>query len=489
MTNMYTKREVTSGLFWSSMNMASHFGVSLLVKLVLAYYLLPEHFGLIGMAATATALTAVFADMGIGAALIQKKGENLQPIHWTSAFWFNLMINLISFCFMLIVVSPLAAHYFGELRLHILIVGLSISLLIQPFYFIHRIRLQKEMKFKQTFVPNITGSICGGLAGITMAVKGFGVWSFVGQGLASALVQVPIYWLMVRWYPRFQFSLTRTKDLMSFGIYDTGIRLLGFGYNHLNIIILGAIFSPVVVGYFAFARGLTLALLNPINGLIKKVLFPFFSGIQDELSRIKSYHLTQIRYVTGIIFPFSVGISLLAHDVLNSVWGDKWLGAVFPVQILSAFIAVMAMGGTPAIILKSVGKMKESLILQIIRFVLIKTPIVIIGGVFFGFPGFLYALLLSQLIIFFIDFCFIRKIINLRFINICSQIFVPSISSAIMAICLYSLKSSISSDSIETLLFYGVFGIVSYSILFLGLNRLSYKFLGAQVIFWKGLYL
>ena len=472
---MITKKTVATGLFWSGMNMFARLGMSLVIKLVLAYYLLPEHFGLIGMAAAAMALLQVFADMGVGSALIQKRNEDLQPIHWVSAYWFNIAVNWVCFALMVFVVSPLSVVFFGEEELSILIIGLSFSLLLNPFYFVHRVRLNKELKFRQTFIVNFTGHIFGGGVGILMAVNGFGALAFVGQGLASNFVILPLFRLMVRWKSTYQFSFHHILDLMSFGMYDVGIRLFGYAYSHLNILILGVLLNPAAVGYFVFARSLTLAVIDPINKLFRKVFFPFFSNIQVDRKRIKRYHLTQIRYVTAFVFPFCAGVILLSPDILYAVWGEKWMAAVFPVRILSAFVAVLATGGTPAVVLKSVGKVRSVLNLQIIRFFVVKIPFVFVGAKLYGFQGFLVMLLLSQVVILIIDYFFVRRAIDLHLREFAIQIVNPVLGTGIMVLVLLFFTTDFPKALVPQPCFDVFIGIGIYFLAFFALNRLFHK--------------
>lgn len=61
-------------------------GVRAATTLTLAFFLLPEHFGLIGMARAALAIVCIFSDTGIDAALIQKDDNELTQEHWQGAF-------------------------------------------------------------------------------------------------------------------------------------------------------------------------------------------------------------------------------------------------------------------------------------------------------------------------------------------------------------------------------------------------------------------
>jgi len=225
---MFTKEQVINGLSWEGAAMVVQYGIRLLIKLVLAHYLLPEHFGLIGMAGVLVSLVAAYTDLGIGAALIQRSKDKLTSLHWVSVFWFNLAVSWVGFAIIVFILSPLSVTYYGEELLGPLSIGISLGLLWSPLTFIHLLKLKKAMKFKDLFFIYSMSVFLGGFVAIAMAYYGFGVWSFIGQSVSASLVQVPMAWLIVKWKPKLRFSFEAVKDLLAFGGYDILVRLIGF---------------------------------------------------------------------------------------------------------------------------------------------------------------------------------------------------------------------------------------------------------------------
>jgi O-antigen/teichoic acid export membrane protein len=462
-----SKEKVASGFVYSVLGIGSKLGLNILVKLLLAYYLLPEHFGIIGMAVAAAALVEAIKDMGIGAALIQRKSSQLEERHWNSAYWFNFIMAWSSYAIISLVIAPLAVSYFEVPILQLVIMAMSASLLWSPVYFVHRIRLQKELKFKQVFIANFSGHLSGAIAGVTMAFLGGGVWSFVGQHLSAALVTAFAYRLMTKWAPRRQFDRKALGDLLSFGLFDVGIRLLAYAYSHLNIIIIGGFLTPVAVGIFSFARIFTLSLIDPINRLFKRVYYPFFAKIQDDRERIKRYHLAQIKYVTLLVFPLAVGFMIVVDDFLAAFFGTKWAAAAFPIRLMMVFIVLMALGGTPAIVLKSVGKVALTFRLQLVRSVIFKIPLTIVGIYWGGLDGFVLGLAFSQLAILLIDYLAVSKEIDLKVREWFFAITTPLISAGVMGASLVLLDKLKWENSVAHLVFLGVVAGSVYMVAFI----------------------
>jgi teichuronic acid exporter len=469
----FTRKHVTTSLVWKTSEIFFSVVVNLVVKLALAYLLEPEHFGLIGMAFVFVAFVELFADLGFGASLIQRKESDLTPAHWNSVFWCNLLVNWAGFMLIVFWVSSLAAIYYGDEILESIVIGISVSLIWTPLIFIQRIKLNKAMEFKKLFVIQSTSIIIGGIVALLMALNGFGVWSLVGQGVSSSLTMLLITWMAVKWRPELSFDIKAVKDLFSFGVYDMSLRIVGFSHLHANILILGGLFNPLIVGYFVFAQIFTINVFKPINKIFKKVYFPLFSNIQDNRILIKKYYLRQIQYITAFLHPLNVGLILLAPDFITLIWGEKWVGAIYPLQYLAIFVSLIAAGGEIGPILKGIGKIKKLFYVHIIRFVVIKIPIIIIGALLYGFEGFLFGIVLSQIVILFVNYMAIKNHIDLRGIDLIKSNIGGLIGASVMGCVIYVLQYMQPQRDLIFLILLSIFGVIVYIFAYYILGKIS----------------
>src|SRR5690606_32899101 len=123
-------------------------GTGLVVRLILARLLLPEHFGLIGMAVVFTGFVSTLNELGMAAALIQRKKREIRDIHFDVAFWSTLATGAITLLLMATVVGPLAARFYGEPMLAPVISALSIPLVLHPMVLIPRTQLLRALDYR-----------------------------------------------------------------------------------------------------------------------------------------------------------------------------------------------------------------------------------------------------------------------------------------------------------------------------------------------------
>lgn len=406
-----TKKHVISGMTWNGLSLFVSQGLNMAVKLLLAYYLLPEHFGLIALASVTVNLVAMYVDMGLGAALIQRKYDDLRPEHWNVGFFLNMTISWLGFGIIALIIAPIAAKYYKTPDIKSLAILLSLPLLWSPISFIHRIKLTKAMMFRNLFFAQTFSAIIGGIIGISMAINDCGIWSIAGQSLGFSLVSTLFITTQVKWMPSCVFSVQAAKDLFSFGLLDFGARLVGMFNNEVSVFIIAYFFSPVLVGTFYLANNLTVRFIKPINKIISKVFFPFFSEIKSDRNRILKYFTAQVSFTAFILFPVFGGLIAIAKP-LCELLGEKWLLAIWPIRYLSLTLIVVILPGIPTNVFKGLGKMKLYFIANLVKYVFVRFLLILVCIVWLGFKGFFLGYFLSQVINAFIDFYFLKRFIG-----------------------------------------------------------------------------
>ena len=458
---LFSKKHVIKGLTWQTLSMGLTYAVQLLTKLILVFFLLPEHFGLIGMATVAVSLLTAYSDGGVRSALIQRKNDLTRSEHWYTAFWLNFLGSMFCFVIISVFLAPLAAWYFKQPIIRPLTIFLSLSFIWNPLGFIPDAMLSKAMDFKKLFFVNLASVLSGGIVGVTLAIHGYGVWSIAVQMVIASAVRVLVLFFLQPWRLRFVYSKTALRELFGFGIYDLLARLFGFFNTQTNILIVGYFFSPALVGAFVLANTLTIRFLNPIVSTFKKVFFPFFSGIQDDPSRIRTYYSAQIAFASFILFPIFSGLCVVSEP-LCTILGEKWGSAVLPIRLLSIQGLIVAFTSAPATVYKSSGYVRTSMYLNLFKYIGVRFPLTIVGSWRFGFMGFLTAQIVSQLCISAIDFYFLKRIIDFRFSQVLREIKGTILSTVFMVLSLMIVSAMTNMKSVSELIFLILAGCVAY---------------------------
>jgi O-antigen/teichoic acid export membrane protein len=322
---MSLTQKTLGGFFWAFLERFGTQTLQMVIFIVLARILAPEAFGLIGMLAVFIAVSQSLTDSGFGQALIQKKDTD--EIDYSSVFYINLVVS--SFVYLLLYVSaPYIASFYNEPMLVDLVRVLSLRFIISAFSMVQIAKLTKEVRFKELMVAKLPSTLLGGVAGITAAMKGFGVWSLVIQQLTDVTAYSLQVWIQSKWIPKWLFDWKRVKSLFDFGSKMMIEGVLSAIYRNIYELMIGRFFSTAEVGFYTQANKLKQVPVQNVSSTLGRVTFPILAEIQNDNVRLKSAYKKVVRQIFLIISPIMVAGIVLAEPLFRMVLTEKWLPAV-----------------------------------------------------------------------------------------------------------------------------------------------------------------
>jgi teichuronic acid exporter len=461
------KLTLKSGILWNSVQLVVNQVFGFAVKLVLAKLLLPEQFGLIGMASVFIGFVQILNDIGIGAALIQRKSDTLRKEHYSTAFWTGLVWAVVLYCIIVFIVGPIAAVFYEQPMLTKLVPVLSLGILSSPINLVHKAQLTRSMDFKRIALIENTSNIMSGLLALLLAYSGAGVWSLAFNSIASLIIAVPLYFRASRWVPSFTWEKQAFKDIFGFGIYTTGTNVVNYWMLNVDYLLIGKFFSPVVLGIYTLAFLLTDVFRMKMMAVINTVMYPWFSQKQDDLENTVKYYSKVIFYNCLISYPVMIFLIVLAEPFIISFFGEKWIDAIVPLRILALSVMFhIVISGNNALI-RGRGMPGLEFKLQLIKSA-IYLPMLFAGIYYFGIIGAAWVVLINKVIaIFFAQYALkISLKINTNMVLI-KAIAVPSISAIVAGTGCYFLEFVLHANYI----FSGVCMVVLYGFTAIVLKR------------------
>lgn len=436
------KGKVVSGVLWSVLQLGINKFFALAIKLILAKLLFPEQFGLVGMAAVFTSFVQVFNELGIGAALVQRKDEYLRESHFHTAFWTGVVWSVGIFLLVSLVAAPLAAAFYDEPLLKNLIPVLSIGVLSSPVNIVHRAQLTKQMNFKKlAFISNASTIFSGTLA-LVLAFLGAGVWSLVFNSVAGFIIAMPLYFRATKWTPKLIWEKQAFKDIFGFGVYTTGTSFLNNVLSNLDYLLIGKLVGASALGVYTFAFVLTDTFRNQFTTMMNKVMYPVYGRHQDDPVLLKKYYLKVLTYNSVIIYPIMVFLIILGEPLILSFFGSKWQGSVVPMKILAFSVMIHLLVSGHASLLRGLGQPKLELKLQFFKSVFLYAPLIAIGVYKYGIIGAAWACVVYKVLEVILAQYYLKKLVDVSFRELMGHLRPPLLASAagfIVAMALYRL--------------------------------------------------
>jgi len=333
-------------------------------NVILARILAPEIFGVYAIVSFVVQFFSTFGDVGVGAALIQKRGE-LNKQELSSTFWLQQVL-VWTVVVLAMVAAPLALKIYPSLpeRGIWLIRAMSVSMLFSSLKTIPAILMERNLEFNKIAWVDIAENLGFQLVAISLAYAGFEEWSFVIAAVVRGVLGAVIIYLLTTWRPTFEYSYEAIKELVRFGLPYQGNNILGFIKDAVTPLFVGAYAGPAAVGYVNWARTLAFAPLM-LSESFSRVSFPAFSKIQHDKELLARAIERSIRNMTLVMFPITAIMIVLGFEITRVIFTDKWLPGIWafyfyctsPLAIgitLPMYSAILSLGKSK-ILLKMTG--------------------------------------------------------------------------------------------------------------------------------------
>lgn len=349
---------------------------------VLARLLAPHDYGVAGMVLVVSGLVYIFADLGLGTALVQRQelsDDDRSTVFWTAAAT-GIVLTLVGFA----LAGP-AASFYGEPAVKPLFEAFSLSFVVTAVSTTHTALLTREMNFRTLELRKMASFAVGAVVGIVLAILGAGAWALIAQQLAIAVVSTILLVVLAPWRPRLVFSLASLRSVARFSGNVFGTQLLFYANRNLDNLLVGRFLGPAALGAYSLSYNVMLLPFSQIASPVQEVLFPAFSRLQDDTGRIATAWLRINRIVGAITIPSLLGLIAVAPDFVDVVLGHRWHGAIRVVQVLSWVGLLQSLQRLNSSILQARDRTGQLLRYSIV--VLVASSAAFVGGLPFGILG------------------------------------------------------------------------------------------------------
>ncbi|WAJ69378.1 lipopolysaccharide biosynthesis protein [Catenovulum adriaticum] len=445
------------GVIWSFLEQFSRRGISVLVTLLLAYFLTPEDYGLVAMMSLFLALGNALMESGFKQALIRKL--NLTDLDINTAFYANILLSAIAYI-VLFIAAPFISAYYNEPQLTSLIKIAGLILIFNAFQVVQTAILSKKMEFKALLKANFPAAIISGASAVLLAYLGFGVWALIGQMLLSSLLISAFLWLQSSWRPKMRFCMHSLKEMYNYGYKLFLSSLLDTFYKNIFVMIIAKTFTVSLAGLYFFADRVKELLITQLIISIQTVTFPALSEIQDDSARLKQAYRKIMQVMTFTVFPILLIFAALAAVVFDLLLPDKWLAAVPYLQLMCISCLVIPIISINLNIIKIKGHSGWYLFLEIVK--KLTGFIVLFFTYKHGVLAILYGQIASQAVNYYPSVYLSNKLVSYSFVQQMKDFLPNLILSAVVAIFVWYLQTILTLPAFIELIILGLLSLIMF---------------------------
>ena len=344
--------------------------LSLVATGFLTVFLDPGQFGVFWIVTAIVNFLAYFSDIGLAAALIQKKETPTDSDLKTTFTVQQLLVFLI--LIVIVVGMPVIVqiyHLTGEGRF--LLYSLGVSLFFSSLKTIPSVLMERDLEFSKLVLPQVVENLVYNLVAVILAWKGFGITSFTIAILVRGVVGLVIIYILKPWVPGFSLSFPSLKKLLSYGVPYQANTLLAMLKDDGMTVFLGTILGPIGIGYLGWAQKWGYAPLRFFMDHVVKVTFPAFARMQAEKEQLIHSVNRSMFFICFLVFPTLIGLLVLAPTLVQVIprYG-KWTPALIPLMLIGINCFFAAVTTQLTNLLSSIGKIKTTFKLMVMWTVL-----------------------------------------------------------------------------------------------------------------------
>jgi PST family polysaccharide transporter len=470
-------KSTVSAFGWQYTSFVAQALLQLLVLAILARLLTPEDFGVLGLAMIVVGFAALFSQMGVGPALIQR--SEITPVHIRVGFTLSVLLSLV-FTIVVMAFAPLAAVFLRDVQVTGVLYVVSLTFLFSGFGVVAESLLKRNLRFKSLMWANVWSYLIGyAVVGILLAWQGFGVWALVGATLGQSLLKSG-FLLLINPHPIIP-SLARreSRELLFFGGGFTLAHFLNYSANQGDYFVVGRIMGPEPLGIYTRAYQLMMLPAKYFSQVLTVVLFPVMAKLKDKRPQLTKTYLGGIALVTLVSAPIGVLMITMASEIVQVVLGPNWSDTVLPFQILSLGVVARGSYKIDDSLARALGVMYQRSLRDAIY-----AAAVVLGaliGLRWGLPGVAFGVLGAVIINYVLALQMSKKLLDCSWSQIIKALIPAIYPTIVVAVVSISVRSLLQAFGLPAWLILGATVLIS------GLSLMVLYLLRPQILGFYGI--
>lgn len=340
--------------------------ISFIATLALTIFLDPNIYGIFYLVSSVVNFLAYFSDVGLAAALIQKK-EIVTKKDLATTFTVQQILVFLLLLILFSLRSFIRGQYNIDQAGMYLLYAMGVSLFLSSLKTIPSIMLEREIKFNKLILPQILETLAFNFVAVYFAWKGFGVTAFTFAVLARGVVGLVAMYVVYPWRPMLGIYKDSLKSLLRFGLPYQANTFLAVLKDDGVTIILTKIIGTTGLGYIGWASRWAGLPLRIVMDNLTKVSFPTYARLQHDKEKLARAVEISLKYMCLASFPILIGMGFFALPLIKIIpQYTKWLPALIPLYIYLYNAAWASISTSLTNLLNATGHIKTTFKLMLI---------------------------------------------------------------------------------------------------------------------------
>lgn len=453
------KKKAVSAVMWSGAENVMRQGIQFVVAVILARILSPEEFGTVALLYLFTGIAGVFIDSGFSSALVQQK--DITQTDESTVFWFNLAMSIFT-AGLLWLSAPWIAAFFSVPVLNPLSKVVAFSLVLNALGSVQMTLFTKRLDFKTLMKIGVLTTIISGTVAISLAMHNYGIWALAIQTVTASFSSTVLLWAFSTWRPTLELSAQSLRRLFTFGGYLMISSLLDVAYNRAYSLLIGKFYGIRDLAFYTRADNTKQIPVDLLSNTLSRVAFPIFSAAAHDKEKLLRGVKLALRGMMLINVPMMLGLMVTAENVIQVIFGAKWLPVTPILQVLCLAGVFWPLHIINLNVLKALGHSNIFFRLEVIKKV-IGTIFIAFGATYYGVMGVAWSQVAFGMVGFVINSHYTEKFLKYGVLRQVMDFIAILLASVIMASLVYLVGLYASIPVTIELIFQIIIGVISFA--------------------------
>lgn len=427
-------KQIGRGVMWSYVTFVIGKIMVFISTIILARILLPEDFGLVGLASVLAGYLGTLHTFGVGEAFIQSKYGSEESAN--STFVLSASSGVLLFL-LAVALTPVAVSFFREPRIASIFPVLAFTYVLTGLTTIHDALLVKKLEFQRRLFPALAQSISKGIGSIVLALMGFGAWAIVWGVVIGTVVKSITLVVISPWKPSRAWDSSVTWDIFGFGKHMVLQNLLSALEENIDYLIVGRRLGATNLGLYTLGYRAPELAITSLPAVISNVVYPAYARIREDREALQRSVRKTLQLVSWLVIPAGVGLAMISPSFVLTFYTEKWVSAIPIMQLLSLYAMIYTITYNFGDAYKAMGR--PDILNKLSLSTIVFTVFALLIGVKYGIVGVAWAHLFRVVVLGVVQVVIVKRVLGVPPVHIWDAVFKPFVSTGIMALAMASV--------------------------------------------------
>jgi len=329
---------------------------------VLARWLRPEEFGLLGLVMFSYLVIDTCLNPGLQVTLIQRQvlDHGLLSTAWVLGIARGVVLAALLWGG-----SAWISAFFSEPRLTGLLKVMSLSFVLGGLAHPGMAVLAKELKFSRYVMAESIGNIVMVLTTVWLAWSWRSVWAIVVGSLVGTTLRTAASFAVVRMPVSVRWHWREARSLWQFGRWVAVSNIAFFLFFYGDDAFVGKQLGTEALGYYSLAYKIAVLLVTQLMYDVSQVLYPAYTHLSATLPQLREAYCRILHGALVVACGYAALLWLMSQAATRHLLGTSWLPLVPLLRILCLMGVTRAAGAVTGPLFLAAGQPASQALLSV----------------------------------------------------------------------------------------------------------------------------